>query len=399
MDHQGKTGWGTVLLAVVAGMVAAAHVGKLPPALPALRAELGLGLVAAGWIVSVFSVTGLAMGMFAGTLGDRIGARRLMLLGLAALVGGSLGGSLADGEALLLVTRVIEGLGFLAVAVSAPTLIIAVSHGGGRRLAFGMWGTYMPAGISLMILATPALLAQFGWRGVWQAIGAVSLLWLAVMAIGTRPRAGSSNAVSTVRVSFFHNLRVTLGRPVVTVMALCFGLYSFSFAVVMVWLPSFLIEERAIGTGLAAVLTALVVGANVPGNLLGGWLMHRGFPVWSLIALSGAGMGLSSLGIFGTALPDGARYALCLLFAGSGGVLPPAIQAGAPAMVPGPSQIGTASGMVVQGSHLGQFLSAPTIAAVVAASGSWNAALWPLVAAAILNVALALVVRRYERAM
>lgn len=42
-----------VAVVVAAGMVAAFHVGKLPPALPAIRDELGLGLVAAGWLVAL----------------------------------------------------------------------------------------------------------------------------------------------------------------------------------------------------------------------------------------------------------------------------------------------------------------------------------------------------------
>ncbi len=46
-----RTRWGVVVLGLAAGVIAAAYIGKVPPALPLMRPELGLGLVAAGWVV------------------------------------------------------------------------------------------------------------------------------------------------------------------------------------------------------------------------------------------------------------------------------------------------------------------------------------------------------------
>ena len=43
-------------LLVAAGMVAAFHVGKVPPALPSIRAELGVSLQQAGWLLSAINL-------------------------------------------------------------------------------------------------------------------------------------------------------------------------------------------------------------------------------------------------------------------------------------------------------------------------------------------------------
>ena len=99
------TRWGVVVLAVAAGVIAAAFFGKAPPALPALRAELGLGLVAAGWVVSIFSAMGMVGGMVAGLLADFLGHRRLLVGGLAAMVAGGVLGAAADGEMVMLASR------------------------------------------------------------------------------------------------------------------------------------------------------------------------------------------------------------------------------------------------------------------------------------------------------
>ena len=47
--------WGVVAVALIAGVIAAGHVGKLPPALPSIRAELGMDIVTAGWLASLFN--------------------------------------------------------------------------------------------------------------------------------------------------------------------------------------------------------------------------------------------------------------------------------------------------------------------------------------------------------
>ena len=81
----------SIVLALVAGLIAAAHVGKLPPALPAIRAELGLDLVTAGWLASMFSATGMITAVFLGAAADSeppviepVGGLALMAISCAA---------------------------------------------------------------------------------------------------------------------------------------------------------------------------------------------------------------------------------------------------------------------------------------------------------------------------
>ena len=93
------------LLFLLAGSVDAAQIGKLPGALPATRANLDFGLVAAGWLISTIVLIGAVVSIGAGMIGDQFGHRR-MLLAVAALVSiCSLVGAAADGFSMLIVTR------------------------------------------------------------------------------------------------------------------------------------------------------------------------------------------------------------------------------------------------------------------------------------------------------
>jgi MFS family permease len=113
-----RTSWLGVSIALFVGVVAAGYVGKLPPALPALKAEFGLSLVAAGWVVSTFNTVALATAVAFGLAADRIGAFRFALAGLALLVVGGVGGAVAPSGTWLVVSRVVEGAGLLAVTVA-----------------------------------------------------------------------------------------------------------------------------------------------------------------------------------------------------------------------------------------------------------------------------------------
>lgn len=395
MTGNGATRWGLVALVVGAGIVTSFHVGKAPPALPAIRAELGLGLVAGGWVVSVFSALGATVALGVGSISDRVGHKRTIVTGLCIAAIGSLAGGFAHGAALLIASRVLEGLGYIVVAVAAPSIIASAASGPDRRFALGLWGAYMPAGTSLMMLASPLALDALGWRALWHVVAAVTLLAAVIFLRHADVPAGAA-APSPRRTSLAGNLRLTLSRPGPWLLGILFAFYTVQFAALLAWLPSFMIEERDFSTALAATLTAIWVGVNVPGNLLAGWLLRRGSSHWALIAIAGAVMGLCGLGIFSSALGDGTRYFLCLLLSFAGGMLPATALATVPAVAPSPAQAGTTNGMLVQGANLGLLVGPPALAAVVTATGNWQGSAVLMAAAGGAIVLLALLLRRLE---
>src|ERR1041384_8849065 len=110
---------------------------KVAPALPAMRAELGLTLVESGLIATTFNIMGMVVGMVAGVVCDRFGHKRLALAGLMVMALGGVAGAAASGFVVLLLSRFLEGIGFVLFAVCAPTLMSASTArarapGGGR---------------------------------------------------------------------------------------------------------------------------------------------------------------------------------------------------------------------------------------------------------------------------
>ena len=78
----------------------------------------------------------------------------------------------------------------------------------------------------------------------------------------------------------------------------------------------------------AALLTALMVLVNAPGNIAGGWLLAHGVRRGPMVVAASAIMAACSAGMLGPLLPDAARYLLCLVFSACAGVIPGAIFSG-----------------------------------------------------------------------
>ncbi len=148
----------------------------------------------------------------------------------------------------------------------------------------------------------------------------------------------------------------------------------------MVWLPTFIVEQRGMPVATSALVTLIAVLVNLPGNLLGGWLRHKAVPRGVVMGLVGGTLALSGPLLFLDILPDGGRFAVCLVYSFTVGLLPATVLGSAPSFSPGPGQIATTNGLIVQGSHLGQFIGPPLVAAAVALSGSWGAGAWVFVA-------------------
>ncbi len=394
-----STHWPAVLAVLAAGLAIAFNVGKVPVALPAMRDAFGLTLVQAGWVSSMLTAVSFSMAALTGMAVGRLGALRMTLAGLALCALASTATLAVHGVAGLLAARFVEGLGFMLVAVSCPALVSAASDPAQRRFAIGLWASYMPFGAGLVMAFAPWLLPRAGWQGLWilttlALLGAMALLWTQRRHFGpmTPLRAAGGE-------TFFAPVRAALTQPLPWLLALAFGMWATQHFALIVWMPTWLAEQRGLTAGPIALLTGTMLLACVPGNVLGGWLVQRGVPRGALIAVAQGAVGLLAWGYASDRLPDAARYAMAVAVSFVGGVIPAAVMASSTVLAKSPQQIGTLQGLFMQGAQIGQFVGTPLIAAVVAASGRWTSALWVVGGASAIGVALGVAAHRLEQGL
>jgi MFS transporter, DHA1 family, inner membrane transport protein len=387
-----RTRWDIVVLAIAAGVVCAMQVGKVPPALPILREELGIGLITAGWVASLVNICGAALGIAAGLIIDRVGPRLITVASLVILGGGGVIGAEATSGTMLLVSRFFEGLGLVGAAVAAPAIIRAACRPEDRDLALGLWGTYMPTGVAIALLVAPGTLDAFGWRGFWWSNAALIAAFTVIAALVLNPRhwPAPEKIVSNTRPKVL----TTLARPGPWLFATCFAAYALMFFAVTVWLPTFLIEAKGWTLGEAALGGAAAVITNIIGNVISAALMHRGVDRWKLLLAAYVAYIVCSWFIFAEPAPDISRLPAAMLFTLVGGLLPAACLAGGAAHAREAGEVATMSGIIVQGSNTGSLLGAPVMALAVTLLGGWDHGYWVIVCFGCIGIAVTVLLLR-----
>jgi MFS family permease len=369
------------LVVIAAGICAALHVGKLPPAIPALQAALGMTLVQAGFLLGLVQLAGMLAGVAFGTLADGLGLRRSLLSGLALLALASALGAVADGVPLLMLLRAVEGFGFLLVVLPAPGLVRQLVAPQSLSRAMGLWGAYMPLATALALLIGPLVIQALGWRAWWW--GLALLTGAMVVLVRRQVPAAVLAARSATVLPWALRLRHTLAAAGPWLLALLFACYAGQWLAVVGFLPT-IYGQAGVAAAWAGVLTALVAAVNVLGNVGAGRLLQRGVAAPRLLRVGFATMGLAAVVAFGGwAQPAWLRYAAVLLFSMVGGLVPATLFALVVRVAPGEHTLSSTVGWIQQWSALGQFAGPPLVAALASRAGGWQFT-WVITAAAAL---------------
>jgi DHA2 family methylenomycin A resistance protein-like MFS transporter len=158
-------------------------------ALPDIGSELGGGLSGLQWVVTGYTLTFSALLLFAGTLSDRVGARRAYALGMGLFVLASAACGFAPSLGVLIAARVAQGVG---AALITPTslALIGEAYDDARERAKAV--AYWALGGSVAAAAGPILggiLTQLDWRLIFVInlpVGALALALLARVADSPR---------------------------------------------------------------------------------------------------------------------------------------------------------------------------------------------------------------------
>jgi predicted MFS family arabinose efflux permease len=386
------TDWRAVVILILAGFVAALHVGKAAIALPLLRQDLGIDLLTATVIVSAFATLGAIGGLSAGVAVSRLPARNTVIVGLVVLGVASVLGATAPHWSILFVIRVVEGSAFLVTVIAIPSLIRMLAAPADRTLALACWGVYVPAGSAIVMLAAPSLRA-YGWQGLWLASGVASILYAFVVWRFVPP---DRKAPRENRPRILADIKTVVSAPGPVLAALAFGTYTFHYFALTSLMPTLLIDRLGLDVAQAGSISAAIVIANAVGNLSAGAALRLGLSLWAIVAASFAVCGLVAPGIFADWLPVAAVAILASASLAITGLIPASIFAATPSLAPRAELTGITLGLIIQASNLGQLLG-PMALAFWAERFGWSTAPVLIIAIALTGIAIALGLRTQLR--
>ncbi|HET6520741.1 MAG TPA: MFS transporter [Geminicoccaceae bacterium] len=310
---------------------------------PPLAEDLGLSFAAVGLLHGLYFLTGLAIAIPGGLLGDRFGAERMLLASLAVMALGGLLTGLAPGFGLAWLGRLLAGCG--GVTLNVLLIATVIKRFEGRELATALGVLFMswPLGIAVASAGLSALADVAGWRAavhLTTALAALCLLLLAAV-VGAPPAPAAPGR---------RRLRLDLSAREAALLGLASGLwalYNGAFILVPSYAPPLLIAS-GLSLAEAGRLASLGMWVGALSLPFGGWLTDRcGRP---LAVIAGASLAMAVLIALLTAAPRAA--ALHLLFG-----LAVGLPAGAIASLPGrvlrDDNRATGIGIFATGSYIG----------------------------------------------
>ena len=115
--------WVILIVTLLAFVAFAFSFQIVPPLIPSILREFNITNAEAGWLMSAVLIPGLLLGVFVSNLIRRLGAKMTILLSLTLVILGTLSSSAANSYAVLLLGRLILGLGGAIILPTTPSII------------------------------------------------------------------------------------------------------------------------------------------------------------------------------------------------------------------------------------------------------------------------------------
>ncbi|KQQ68890.1 MFS transporter [Microbacterium sp. Leaf320] len=184
-------------------------------AIPAIVDDLGITSTEVQWVQEAYTLVFAALLLVFGSLADRFGRRRVMLIGVAVFAASSVLAALAPDGGMLILARLAQGVGGAMILPTTLSIINATFRGRERGIAFAVWGSTIGGMAAVGPLLGGWLTTAFSWR--W-AFG-INIPLGIIIVVGVLLTVAESRSDRTSRIDVVGAL-----LSVVTMGSLVFGL-------------------------------------------------------------------------------------------------------------------------------------------------------------------------------
>ncbi|MBX9718009.1 MAG: DHA2 family efflux MFS transporter permease subunit [Microbacteriaceae bacterium] len=158
-------------------------------AVPSIVDELGITSTEVQWVQESYTLVFAALLLVFGTLGDRFGRRRMLVIGVIIFMLASVWAALADSGSALILARVVQGAGGAMILPSTLSTLNATFQGRERGIAFAVWGSTIGGMAAVGPLLGGWLTTAYSWRwafGINVPLGIIILVGLMLFVVATR---------------------------------------------------------------------------------------------------------------------------------------------------------------------------------------------------------------------
>lgn len=383
--------WLTLLLVLFASIGPPMSLFKVGPVMDMIINEFHITAAQGGLVSTLFAAVSIFLSIPIGIVVSKYGNYLLGLLSMAFVIVGSLIGAVSTGLTLMLVSRLIEGLGLALICTVGPAIITEVFPPSQQGKAMGIFMCYMSLGQAFISTVAPTIIGVSGsWRGVWYFTCGYSAVFLVLWFFGLRglnqkPESGVSNvskaeeagragggvgAGADVGNEGASVLSVLFNRDIL-MLTVCITVFAIAIQGILAFYPTFFTQVKGIESGTATRLTGLHGYIGCLGAVAAGVIIDKtGLKKWfGAFVMAVCGILFISVPAF----PASMAIVIILLIGFTVNLCPPTVYAAVPNACKSPREIGIAMGIVNTGLNVGNFLSAIVFGAMLDHYG-WNVA-------------------------
>ncbi|MEV3858336.1 MFS transporter [Streptomyces sp. NPDC050095] len=167
-SRAGRREWTAMGVLMLPLLLVSMDVSVLYFAIPAISADLAPSGTQQLWIFDIYAFVLAGLLMTMGSLGDRIGRRKLLMIGALAFGTASVCAAYANSAEMLIAARAVLGIGGATLMPSTMALIRNMFHDAGQRAkAIAIWSAVMTGGVAFGSVLSGVLVEHFWWGSVF----------------------------------------------------------------------------------------------------------------------------------------------------------------------------------------------------------------------------------------
>jgi EmrB/QacA subfamily drug resistance transporter len=197
--------WWTLIAVCIATFMLLLDITVVNVALPYIERDLHSSFEDLQWVIDAYSLTLAAFLLTAGTVADRIGRRRVFLVGLAIFTVASALCGLSGSPLVLNLARALQGVGGSMMFATSLALLASAYQGRERGTAIGIWGATIGGAVAVGPLIGGVLTQWIGWEAIFYVNVPIGIwaIWLTLRRVDESkdPHAGGADWLGTVTFS------------------------------------------------------------------------------------------------------------------------------------------------------------------------------------------------------
>lgn len=364
---------------LLAGIPVAIHQFKVPPIMIEVANSVGLTDDKAPLLMSAFMLACFALSLPAGLLVEKAKVKHAIALAACFSAVGSAVGSYAGSATVLLISRGLEGAGFVLMCIAIPVAVSTYINPKDLGLVMGICSVWISLGSILAYNTVPLLGNSYSWGGIWKiyavlTVAGIALFWVL---FGSDPASGSAKPVevtpgaateisATGEPAAKPSLAAAFGNRNLILPSIGFMAFNINMIAMFTFFPVSVTAAGLMTIEKASFIASLPMILSLGSLPLFGKLADRvGHKSLYMLTLFGGGVGVGLMFVKSTPVILAGAVLLGLV----GSATPGLIFSSIGKLIPSQDLIAQSNGIVILFQNAGLFISTALFGVLVTALG------------------------------